>query len=368
LKTGAKMSPTMDDVADKAGVSKSTVSMVLNDKPGVTPETTEAVLRAVRELGYNLPDRRPLRSPQSRQKNHIVDKYRNFVIVHHVGHEPFDSIYGIFLDYLQGVQSFAKEANINITAIGGYRTGDLDHLVAYILKDQKTPVDGLILMGKGIRRDSQLVRWALELQKPLVVLSRNWPDIPVSTVSQDHQQQAQIALDYLIQLGHREIAFVAKELEEEYEWYAPRLICYRNKMQELNQQVDEDLIVMGKDGADAVRKLLARRPDVTAILAIHDQRANEAMQGARDMGLEVPKDISVIGLDDSEPAPLGFPRLTTVAFSHFELGYLGTEMLLRQIERDHLCFGKLSIQSFLVQRDSCARPKDHSENGHETNT
>jgi len=351
------MAPTMDDVAQRAGVSKSTVSMVLNDKPGVTPETTEAVLQAVKDLRYNLPVRRPLRSPQSRQKNHLVDKYRNFVIVHHVGHEPFDSIYGIFLDYLQGVQAFAKEANINITAIGGYRKGDLNHLEAHILSDQKTPVDGLILMGKGIRQDSQLVRWALDLQKPLVVLSRSWPDLPISTVSQDHQQQAQIALDYLIQLGHRQIAFVAKEKEEEYEWYAPRLTCYRNMMQQLNQHVDEDLIVMGKDGADAVKKLLARRPDVTAILAIHDQRANEVMQGAKDLGLEVPKDISVIGLDDSEPAPLGLPRLTTVGFSHFELGYLGTELLLMQIERDHLCFGKLSTRSYLVERDSCARPK-----------
>jgi LacI family transcriptional regulator, repressor for deo operon, udp, cdd, tsx, nupC, and nupG len=98
-------------------------------------------------------------------------------------------------------------------------------------------------------------------------------------------------------------------MEQEYEWYAPRLLCYRDKMQELNQQVDEDLIVMGKDGADAVRKLMDRRPDVTAVLAIHDQRANEAMQGAMDLGLEVPKDISVIGLDDSEPSPLGLSQV-----------------------------------------------------------
>jgi DNA-binding LacI/PurR family transcriptional regulator len=350
------MSPTMDDVAQRAGVTKSTVSLVLNDRPGVTPGTKDAVLRAVKELGYTLPDRRPFRNFHSKRKNHLVDKYRNFVVVHHVGHEPFDSIYGIFLDYLQGIQAFAKGAHINITAIGGYRKGDLNHLEAYMKKDQKTLVDGLILMGKGIRRDSQLVHWALEQQFPLVVLSRNWPDIPVSTVSQDHQQQAQTALDYLIQLGHRKIAFVAKEMEEEYEWYAPRLLCYRDKMQELNQQVDEDLIVMGKDGADAVKKLMARRPDVTAVLAIHDQRANEAMQGAMDLGLEVPEDISVIGLDDSEPSPFGFPKLTTVGFSHFDIGYLGTELLLKQIENDHLCFGKLSTRCYLVERESCASP------------
>jgi LacI family transcriptional regulator len=348
------MSPTMNDVAQRAGVSKSTVSMVLNDKPGVTIDTTEVVLRAVKELGYNLPDRRPLRSPQSKLKNKLISKKKNFVVVHHVGHEPFDIIYGIFLNYLQGVQTFAKEANINITPIGGYRKGDLNHLETSILNNQTMPVDGMMLMGKGIRRDSQLVQRALELQIPLMVLSRNWPDLPVSTVSQDHQQQAQIALDYLIQLGHRQIAFVAKEGEQEYEWYAPRLSIYRSKMKELHQEVDEDLIVMGLDIVDAVKKLITRKPGVTAIFAIHDQRAVQVMMGVLDMGLDIPRDISVIGLDDSEAPPVGFPRLTTVGFSHFDIGYLGTELLLKQVERDNLCFGKLSTRCYLIERDSCA--------------
>jgi len=353
------MSPTMNDVAQRAGVSKSTVSMVLNDKDGVTFETKDAVLLAVKELGYTLPARRPLRNPQ---KNNLLPKPKNFVVVHHVGHEPFDSIYGIFLNYLQGVQAFAKEANINITPIGGYRKGDLNYLEAAVLNNPNTPVDGLMLMGKGIRRDSQLVHRVLEMQIPLVVLSRNWPDIPVSTVSQDHEQQARIALDYLIGLGHRQIAFVAKEGEPEYEWYAPRLSCYRKKMMEINQQVDEDLIVLGKDVADAVRELLTRKPGVTAILAIHDQRAIQIMKGVMQMGLEVPKDISIIGLDDSETPPVGFPRLTTVGFSHFDIGYMATELLLRQLESDNFCFGKLSTRCYLIERESCAKPKYLSEN------
>jgi LacI family transcriptional regulator len=351
------MSPTMDDVARRAGVSKSTVSMVLNDKAGVTLDTKDAVFQAVKELGYTLPARRPLRNPQ---KNNVLPKLKNFVVVHHVGHEPFDSIYGIFFNYLQGIQAFAKEAYINITPIGGYRKGDLNHLETSILNNQTMPVDGLMLMGKGIRRDSQLVHRVLELQFPLVVLSRNWPDLPVSTVSQDHRQQAQIALDYLIQLGHRQIAFVAKEGEQEYEWYAPRLSIYRSKMKELNQEVDEDLIVRGKDVADAVKELLTRKPGITAVLALHDQRAIQVMMGLLELGLEVPKDISVIGLDDSEVPPVGFPRLTTVGFSHFDIGYLSAELLLKQIESDNLCFGKLSTRCYLVERDSCTKPKELS--------
>ncbi len=344
------MPATMEDVARQAGVSKSTVSLVLRDKPGVSSEVKDTVLQAVEELGYSLPERRPLRKSSS--------KHRNFTIIHYVGHEPYDDIYGLFLEYLQGIQTFAQEANINITAIGGYRKGDIHRLQARILKDQRTSMDGLILMGKGIRQDSQLLRRALEMQIPMVVLGRNWPGLPVSTVSQDHGQQAKTALDYLAQLGHRQIAYVAREGDQEYEWYDIRLRCYREKMKELNQQVDEALVVLGKNTAEAVRELLIRKPGVTALFAIHDQRAIEAMQGAMDLGLEIPKDISIIGLDNSEQPPTDFPELTTVGFSHFDVGYLGTELLLRQIENDNLCFGNLSMRSYLIERESCGKPPD----------
>lgn len=339
------MSPTMEDVAFHAGVSKSTVSLVLSDKPGVSPETKEAVLQVVEELGYSLPERRPRRNSISKQKN--------FTVVHHAGHEPHSEIVSLFLDYLHGIQTFAQEANINITAIGGYREGEIHQLETRILRDHNTPVDGLILMGKGIRRDSQLVHWALEHQIPLVVLSRIWPDLPISTVSQDHYQQAKIALDYLHRLGHRQIAYVAQERDQEYEWYPTRLRCYREKMKEFNQKVDEDLIVLGKNIADSVKELLTRKPDVTAILALHDERAIQAMQGAMDLGLKVPNDVSIIGLDNSQEPPVGLPGLTTVGFPHFDIGYLGAELLLRQIKNENLSFGNLWIHSTLIERDSC---------------
>lgn len=339
------MSPTMEDVARHAGVSKSTVSLVLRDKLGVSPETKEAVLQVVDKLGYSLPERRILKNSPLKNKN--------FTVVHHAGHEPRDEIFSLFLDYLHGIQTFAQEANINITAIGGYRKGDIDQLETRILRDQNTPVDGLILMGKGIRRDSQLVRWALEHQIPLVVLGRNWPDLPISTVSQDHCQQAKTALDYLHRIGHRQIAYVAQEGDQEYEWYGIRLDCYRDKMMEINQKVDEDLIVLGKNVADSVKELLTRKPDVTAVLALHDERAIQAMQGAMDLGLKVPNDVSIIGLDNSQEPPVGFPGLTTVGFPHFDIGYLGAELLLWQIKNENLSFGNLWIHSTLIERDSC---------------
>ena len=138
----------------------------------------ETVLQAAEELGYSLPERRPLKKSHSQQKN--------FTVVHQVGQEPYDNVYGLFSSRLQGIRTFAQQANINITAISGYRKGDLDRLETHILNDKNTPLDGLILMGAGVHRESELLRRAIDLKIPLVVLSRNWPRVNISTVSQDH--------------------------------------------------------------------------------------------------------------------------------------------------------------------------------------
>jgi LacI family transcriptional regulator len=81
------------------------------------------------------------------------------------------------------------------------------------------------------------------------------------------------------------------------------------------------------------------------------------MQGLRQMGLRVPEDVSVIGQDDARQAPEGFPGLTTVHFSHFEVGYLAAELLLRQIENDEVVRGNIWVRSYLVERDSCCRAR-----------
>ncbi len=340
------MVPRMEDVARQAGVSKSTVSLVLNDKSGVSPEMKAVVLKAVEELGYRLPERRPLRKPQNQPKN--------FTVIHHVGQDTHDNVYGLFANYLQGIRNFAQQANINITAINGYRTGNLESLETHILTDKNAPIDGLILMGTGINRESQLLNRAIALQIPLVVLGRNWAGLSISTVSQNHHQQAQIALDHLDRLGHRKIAFVANESDQAYEWFNIRLTCYRQKMQQLGQQINDDWIALGKNGTDATKTLLTHHPDVTAIFAIHDGRALQAIQGALDLGLDVPKDVSIIGLDGSEDSPPGFPKLTTVSVPHFEVGYLASELLLKQIENKNLCYGNLTVRSQLIERDSCS--------------
>jgi DNA-binding LacI/PurR family transcriptional regulator len=181
--------------------------------------------------------------------------------------------------------------------------------------------------------------------------------MPISTVGHSHHEQARIALDHLVHLGHRTIALLAGETDEKYDWYQQRLECYRKTMADLDGRIDEELIISAKDGASAVKTLMARRPDVTAIFANHDAKAIEAMQGLLAMGLHVPDDVSVIGQDDARPAPPGLPGLTTVGFSHIEVGYLAAELLLKQIENREIARGNIWVHSHLIERESCCKAR-----------
>jgi DNA-binding LacI/PurR family transcriptional regulator len=343
------MRPTMADVAKQAGVSVSTVSLVLNDRPGVSPEVRSAVLKAADNLGYRLPTRR---SPKPASETKAI------TVVHYAGPESVSTseVSGLFVDFMASIREFFQDKNVNWTLIANYREGDESNLGFHFLEGGQLSCDGMLIVGI-LSQHSRLVQQAVEEDIPLVVLSRNWPEAPISTVSQDHRQQARIALDHLIGLGHRKIGFLARESDRHYDWFQARLACYQDTMAELGEQDGEALIAVGTDGAGAAKELMARRPDVTAIFAIHDENAVAAMQGLREVGLRVPEDVSVIGLDDSAKPPEGYPALTTVAFPHHEVGRLAAELLLKQIEDSTLLYSKVFVRSHLIERASCSKPR-----------
>jgi LacI family transcriptional regulator len=211
-------------------------------------------------------------------------------------------------------------------------------------------------MGWSARRDGELLHALLARGLPVVALSRDWPDLPVSTVGQDHHQQAYIALDHLIGLGHRQIAFLATEDDCRHEWFAWRRECYEARMRERCGAVDPELVVVGEDCGLAARALLERRPDVTALFCVTDPNAVAAIHALQEAGLRVPQDVSVIGLDGVQLEPEGYPTLTTVAWPHFQAGRLAAEVLLRQIESHDLSFVKVALRSELVEGATCGPP------------
>jgi len=340
----------MADVAQLAGVSISTVSLVLNEKPGISPEVRVAVRQAIEELGYKGRARRS-------SEEDIQSATKNITLVHYAS--P-DSNYlfersGLFVDYATSIQDYLQDQNVNWALISNFREDDPTNL-SFQLLNGKLSDDGFILMGIP-SPDSPFLQQLIDNKKPIVILSRDWPRIPVSTVSQDYYQQAQIALEHLVSLGHRQIAFLAREIDREFDWFDIRLNCYREVMDKLGTAVTDTLIAVDKTGAEAATALMARHPDVTAIFAIHDENAASAIEGLQKNGYRVPDDVSVIGLDDSAEMPEGYPGITTVTFPHRKAAQLAVETLLRQLDDNTVLYNKIFINSCLIERESCARLK-----------
>ncbi len=336
----------MDDIAKRADVSKSTVSLVLNQKPGVSTNLADVVRQAAEELGYRHPRQRGRRAASS----------RCVAVVHAQSASKTDSSIeptDLYLDYLTGIRTFAQTNDLNLSLIANYSEDDRQKLAFRLLHNDIRNFDGLIVMGGDAYQNSQLIRQIIEEKIPAVALSRYWPDLAISTVGPDYRQQVHLALDHLIALGHKQIAFVNSEDDQRFGWHLWRLNHYRETMRELHGHVDEELIAVGASGAEAVVSLLQRRPDVTAIFAINDERAVEALAGLQQLGLSAPQDISVIGQDNVVELMGDEPILTTVGFPHVDVGYLAGELLIQQMQSSVLSYSNLWVQCQLVERTSC---------------
>jgi LacI family transcriptional regulator len=339
----------MADVAKRAGVSTSTVSLVLNDKRGVSAEVRAAVLEAVDELGYRLPKRHRRTDPPA---------VKTIAIVHfaNLGPHGEQALTGLAASYVEGIQAFCAEHNVNLSLIAHYVEGDPGHVGSHLLNRDNPAFQGLIMIYAP-SRETRVLQRALGKGIPVVVISRDWPNLPVSAVGQDHPQQACLAMGHLVELGHRRIAFLAREADRPYDWFKVRLDCYRDTMTSLGEY-DPTLIVVEPDVCQAAQALFARRPDVTAIFAAHDTNAMQAMRGLCSAGVDVPGQVSVIGVGDDCPSLDGCPALTTVGFPDRKVGTLAAKVLLEHIEDRELAYSRVFVDSWIVERESCAAPRD----------
>lgn len=347
------MTVSMDDVAARAGVSKSTVSLVLNNRSGTSEEMRTRVLEAAQEVGYQLPGQRarpgessPLTAAPVIALVHCVDEASNI--------DP--GLTQLYLAYRNGIQRFTHGRDISIMLVTSYRDGVVDSLSYQLLAQEERTFDGFILMGPGLRRSSHLIQRALDQQIPTVILGRSWPDIPISSVSQDHFEQAVLIMDHLLSLGHERIGFVARNVDRAYDWFEWRLKAYREAI-ESKLGSNADALTAIADGVPAaVDQLLAGQARVTAIFGLNDHVAYEVMASLRSKKYDVPKDISVVGIDGVYKLQEGLPRLTTVTFPHEEVGFLAAELLLKQFENHNLRNARLTVRSHLISGDSCAEP------------
>ena len=309
---GPRPRPTIRNVAERAGVSKSLVSLVLRGSPHVSEHRREAVLQAAKELGY-----RPNAVARSlvEGRTHLVG-----ALVADL-HNPF---YAEFLDGLQ--ESLHGDGLRLLIGSGRSNSGfEGDAVEAFL----ELRVDGLVLLGVG-PATSTLAEAAA--YTPTVVFGERDVDVEgVDVLVVDDEQGARLAVDHLAELGHKRIAHISGTPSS-----AARLRCqgYRDAMRDRGL---EPYIMIEKgefteeDGRRAALALL-RRPDrPTAIFAANDMVALGVLSAASELGLRVPEDLSVVGYDNTHLAAINHISLTSIEQPRRQMGRTAAALLSDRI-------------------------------------
>ncbi|MFI6369622.1 LacI family DNA-binding transcriptional regulator [Streptomyces sp. NPDC050546] len=304
--------PVMADVARLAGVSKQTVSRVLNDHPAVRPETREAVLEAMRTLGY-----RPSRSARSLASG----RTRMLGVI------SFDAARYGPASILTAINTAAQEAGYLVSSIA-LDTADHGTVVEAVNRLSAEGADGVIAIAP-----QQWVGRALaetDLGTPLVVLESAL-DASTPLVTGDSRTGARKATEHLLGLGHATVWHIAGPTG----WTSAdhRLASWQETLQAAGADVPAPLV--GDWGADSGYELgrrLARRPEVTAVFASNDQMALGLLHALHESGRSVPGEVSVVGYDDIPEAAHLLPPLTTVRTDFAEIGTRSLRLLLDRID------------------------------------
>jgi len=317
--------PTQVDVARRAGVSRATVSYVLNGatdgRVPISDETQQRVLDAIEELGYE-PDARAqaLRSGATKTIALIIPDLRN----------PH------FCEYATGIEEAARAAGYHILLSS---TTLNDEYAVDIFKDlAQRRFDGLILASSFILKSDEAQATLARIRKrklPVVELSENYG---VDTAAANYNDATNEVMSYLLSLGHHRIGLVygvgGHELAED------RRQPYQSSLAAAGIAYDADLIVECgptiEDGYQAAKKLLEHATRPTAIIAVNDLLAIGALRAAVDAGLQIPGDLSLVGYDDIPMANYLVPRLTTVTKDAHTLGKQAFELLLARMQNPEL--------------------------------
>jgi LacI family transcriptional regulator len=339
---------TIRDVANKAGVSITTVSRVLNGKDDISEATIQKVLAVVQELGYA--SSLAARGMRSYRTNLLG------LILHDVA-----SLYS--QEIMRGVnQAIAKiDKDLIIYTSGGLdRENVAQHERHYVALLNGSVTDGAIMVTPTATQ--------FTTHAPLVIIDPNneSPDYPAIIAT--NQEGALSAMSYLTDLGHRLIGHIAGEMK--LISANQRLQGYKDGLAAAGIPLNQDLIEVGdyttETAVICARKLLSLQERPTAIFAANDVSAMGVYQAAREFGLQIPGDLSVIGFDNLREAAQLNPPLTTIDQSLEKMGIIATEMLVELVKGKSLpvnptAEGNLyKIPTQLVIRDSCARVPRHS--------
>jgi LacI family transcriptional regulator len=333
---------TIRDVAKKAELSVSTVSLILNNKPNVNEETRRKVLGIIEQLGYH--PQRSARGLASQSSGNI-----GFILTedHFSQAEPFYT--KIFL----GTEFEARNHNfyILLTTVG-WTLKEHSQVPRFLLEHN---VDGVIIAGKI---GSSWVEYIQEQNLPLILIDYELPRKRVSTIGMDNRTGIKLVVEHLHSGGHAKIGFIGGDVR--HPSIAERFATYRDTLSAAGLPIMSQWIAVNEantslgDGYEAAKKIFSvngERP--TAIVCANDAMALGCMKFLKETGIAIPGDVAVAGFDNIEAGLHVEPRLTTVNVHREEMGSIAVRRLVEMIKDHSAVITKTLTPVELIVRDSC---------------
>ena len=306
---------TIKEIAREAGVSTATVSRVLNNPERVRPERREAVLKVIERHDYVLHGMAgALAGARSMTIGLVIPTITN----------------SIYAASTQAIQRVAQRESYGVLlGVSEFSPDEERRLIRHLIERR---VDGLILTGGG--RDPAIYRLIERHAIPCVVTWRLDSTANLPCVSFDNYAAGRLAMRHLTELGHRRIGLICGRTALN-DRAMERRNAYVDALQELGIAIDTALIFERDfefiEGRTAMRRMLDGIDPPTAVFAANDIQAIGAIAECRASGLDVPKDISVIGFDDLPLAEFTFPKLTTVRVPAQRMGHVAATRVLEMI-------------------------------------
>ena len=337
------------DVAEMIGVSQATLSLVINNKPGISAKTKEKVIQALKDRGLEYLLMRDTPENSDEGKGNKEPGNIGFVIYTNQGDLlGFNSFFPFIME---GVEARARLYGYNISFINVRRENvqeDLQHVL-----DAKCA--GCVVFATEMHsEDSEAFQ---KLGIPVVLLDNYFPDRQLNSVKLNNVQGTYLAVKYLIDHGHRKIGYLRSGLA--IDSFDERFQAALNAMRQLGLPEPEAYVYeigyrpeKAKKGMTALLERKAALP--TAFMADNDVVAAGAMMACTNMGLSIPGDISFIGFDDRPECLLCNPPLTTIKISRRYFGAEAVELLVRILNGEPGLSVKMEIGTELVQRESVA--------------
>ena len=326
---------TLKDIAEIAGVNVSTVSKALRDSSDINEDTKLRIAKIAKDLGY---------------KYEVVKRKSTNTELGTIGvicPEITSNYYSQIVSILE--EEIKKEG---FFCIIGFTNFEKESEKYYLKNLYNAGVQGIIFISESSDLNETLIEYKKSTSIPLVLIAQNTETQDFDCIKIDDEYGVRLAVEYLIQSGHRDIGYIGDELSN------TRLETFINVMQANKIKVNKKWLQVSKErfekcGYDLMQNMLKNDELPTAILSAYDDIAIGAIKAIHDKGLNVPGDISVVGIDNVRVASYYYPEITTIAGPIEEMSKIAVKLLFKKVkDSEYKIVQNVKLSPMLIERKS----------------